>query len=164
MFCHHCGQAIQANYQYCSGCGAQLPAAGVVAEPSRMQGHVRILAIVYVIYSLLGLIGSVGLLAALTAIGAFLSRVLGVTPGVDRLLQGLIGSLGLLMVLESVAGLIAGFGLMQYRPWARTLTILLSVINLLHIPFGTAIGLYGLWVLISAEGERHYRQMALVAG
>lgn len=165
MFCHRCGQAVGADYEYCPRCGAHLPAAGDAApQASRMQSHVKILAVVYLVYSLIGLAGSVSFLLALTAIGRLLGSLIGATPGTETLLQGLLGSLGVLMVLESVAGLIAGFGLLQYHPWARTLTILLSLVNLLHIPFGTVVGLYGLWVLMSAEGERHYQQMVPATG
>ena len=34
-------------------------------------------------------------------------------------------------------------------PVARILTIVLSVLNLIIIPFGTLLGIYGLWVLLS---------------
>ncbi|MBI3696140.1 MAG: hypothetical protein HY238_15045, partial [Acidobacteria bacterium] len=50
--------------------------------------------------------------------------------------------------------LIAGIGLLKLRPWARILTIVLSAIDLIHVPFGTALGLYGLWALLSKEGEQ----------
>lgn len=164
MFCHHCGQEIQGSYQYCPRCGVELPAAGAAAQPSRMQTHVKILAALYIVYSLIGLIGSISLLLALTAVGTFLAALIGAAPGMQTLLQGLLGSLGALGILESAAGVATGVGLLQYRLWARSLAILLNVINLLHIPFGTLVGLYGLWVLISTEGERHYRQMAPATG
>jgi hypothetical protein len=56
--------------------------------------------------------------------------------------------------LLSLPGLIAGVGLLNLRPWARTLAIVLSALNLLHVPFGTALGIYGLWVLLQEETER----------
>jgi hypothetical protein len=54
----------------------------------------------------------------------------------------------------SLPGLVGGFGLLQFKPWARMLVIILSVFELLSVPFGTAIGIYGLWVLLNTETER----------
>jgi len=44
------------------------------------------------------------------------------------------------------------------RPWARVLTIVISAFDLLHVPFGTALGVYGLWVLLSSQGEALFRK------
>jgi len=38
------------------------------------------------------------------------------------------------------------------------LAIILSVIHLLSIPFGTALGIYGLWVLLQRETEPLFRR------
>jgi hypothetical protein len=50
--------------------------------------------------------------------------------------------------------IIGGWGLMKYRPWSRILMIIVSIFHLLHIPLGTALGVYGLWVLFSEDGRR----------
>ena len=57
-------------------------------------------------------------------------------------------------MLLSLPGIIAGIGLLKFRPWARILTIVLSALNLMNIPFGTILGVYGLWVMLSDEGSR----------
>jgi hypothetical protein len=46
----------------------------------------------------------------------------------------------------------------ERRPWARSLAIVLAVIALLHPPFGTALGIYTLWVLLPTESEDEYRR------
>jgi uncharacterized SAM-binding protein YcdF (DUF218 family) len=51
----------------------------------------------------------------------------------------------------SAPGLIAGIGLLTFKPWASTLTIIVSALHLLNIPFGTALGIYGLWILLKDE-------------
>jgi hypothetical protein len=53
----------------------------------------------------------------------------------------------------SVPGLIAGYGLLKIRRWARVLGIVLSALSLLNVPFGTALGAYGLWILLKPETE-----------
>jgi len=59
-----------------------------------------------------------------------------------------------LLLLLSIPGIILGAGLLKLRPWARVLGIVMSALDLLHIPIGTALGIYGLWVLLQPETER----------
>ena len=67
---------------------------------------------------------------------------------------GLAGSmLVAFLLIVSIPGLIAGVGLLKFRPWARILAIVVAVINLIHIPIGTIVGIYGLWVLFNKETE-----------
>ena len=72
-----------------------------------------------------------------------------------RIAIPIIGGIGALVVtftmLLSLPSIIAGAGLLYYKPWARILTLILSVFLLIHIPFGTALGFYGFWVLLSKE-------------
>jgi hypothetical protein len=63
-------------------------------------------------------------------------------------------ALGMMLLVLALPGLLTGWGLLNYKPWARLLGIVLSVINLLNIPFGTALGIYGLWVLLNKDTER----------
>ena len=63
----------------------------------------------------------------------------------------------------SLPGLLAGYGLLKYRPWARILTLILCFLNLLNIPLGTILGAYGLWVLLSSEGQQFYQHQAALS-
>jgi hypothetical protein len=58
------------------------------------------------------------------------------------------------LVLVSLPGLVAGIGILKLQPWARVLGIVVAVINLVHVPVGTAVGIYGLWVLLNNDSER----------
>jgi hypothetical protein len=58
-----------------------------------------------------------------------------------------------LIVVLSLPSLIAGFGLLGFRPWARILTLVLSALDLLNVPLGTIVGVYGLWVLLHTDSE-----------
>jgi hypothetical protein len=65
---------------------------------------------------------------------------------------GIIGTIILaIILLTSVPCIVAGIGLLKLAPWARILTLALSVLHLFSIPFGTALGIYGLWVLLSRD-------------
>jgi len=67
---------------------------------------------------------------------------------------GLVGSfIMILLLLLSIPGIVIGWGLLNFRPWARLAGIVLSGFELIHVPLGTILGIYGLWVLLSAEGS-----------
>jgi hypothetical protein len=102
-----------------------------------MEQHVKILGIPYIV------IGGLGVVAALIMFGVF-GGVAGVIkagqhPETVPLLL-LLGGLAMTVVLAMPApSLIAGIGLLYFKPWARVLTIILSVIHLFSVPFGTAL-------------------------
>jgi hypothetical protein len=71
----------------------------------------------------------------------------------------LISAVGILSIVKAVGGFLAGWGLLNRQPWARMLAIVLGVISLFfHIPFGTALGVYTLWVLLPAHSEEEYEK------
>jgi hypothetical protein len=118
-----------------------------------METHVRVLAILHIV------LGVIGLLIALVLLVIFggITGLIGMNAGSDEATVAIpiIGGIGalvvLVVVLLSVPGIIAGVGLLSHRPWARILTLILSVFELFNIPFGTALGFYGFWVLLSKE-------------
>jgi hypothetical protein len=55
------------------------------------------------------------------------------------------------LVLLALPGLITGWGLLTYRPWARIVNIVLSILDLFAVPVGTALGAYSLWVMFNPE-------------
>ncbi len=59
----------------------------------------------------------------------------------------------LLMTLLAIPYLITGVGLLGMRPWARPLGTILFTFSILNAGLGTALGFYGLWVLLSAEAD-----------
>lgn len=130
------------------------------ARPPRenMDTHVKVLAILYITFGVLGTLLGLGLMALLSVIG-----VAGAASDPDAWMAlpilGLTGAaLGAFLLFVSLPGVIAGFGLLKYRPWARILTIVLSALNLMNVPLGTILGVYGLWVMLSDDGSRLFVQ------
>ena len=84
----------------------------------------------------------------------------------DRLSNGhpdrplLLTIVGGTILLIAVGGILVGLGLRDRKPWARVVAIVLGVIALFHPPFGTALGIYTLWVLMSDEGGVEYRRLS----
>lgn len=62
--------------------------------------------------------------------------------------------IGLLIVLLSTAGIVGSIGLLQRKEWGRILVLIISFVNLLHIPVGTILGVYSIWVLMNDETVR----------
>jgi hypothetical protein len=63
-------------------------------------------------------------------------------------------SIVLVTILTSLPAIVIGLGLYRLRPWSRIAGIVISILSLLAFPVGTALGIYGLWVLFSAEGQK----------
>ena len=61
-------------------------------------------------------------------------------------------------IVLSIPGIIAGIGLLQHKEWARILTLVLSAINLMNVPVGTAIGIYSIWALVQEEVVALFRK------
>jgi hypothetical protein len=118
----------------------------------RVAGHVRTLGILWIFYSAFHMIP--GLI-----VGSF-SHWFPFDRDIPFPLHGLFGFIGGMLMLKGIAGIIAGIGLMDRRSWARILAIVLGFLSLIHIPFGTALGIYTLWVLMPVTSEMEYRQMA----
>ncbi len=62
-------------------------------------------------------------------------------------------SVGVLLVVLGVPGIVAGYGLLSRRSWARGLAIAVGILNLFNIPVGTAIGIYTLFVLLQTDDQ-----------
>jgi hypothetical protein len=57
-----------------------------------------------------------------------------------------------------VVNIITGIGLLRYREWARVLALVQAAFMLIGFPFGTAIGIYAFWVLLSNDGSASYKR------
>ena len=53
----------------------------------------------------------------------------------------------------AIPSVITGIGLMRLKHWARPVGMVLLTLNLLNVPLGTAVGIYGLWVLMTTEAD-----------
>lgn len=49
--------------------------------------------------------------------------------------------------------ILVGRGILRFQAWARDAGVILSIVSLLHFPFGTLVATYNLWVLTSFEIE-----------
>lgn len=122
-----------------------------------MESHVRILGILRIVAGCLGILIAT---AALLAFGGLAGLLAATEAPRDSeawiavpVLAAIGGAVFFLLLIVSLPSIIAGVGLLKYRPWARILTIVLSAIDLLNVPLGTALGVYGLWVLLARDAR-----------
>jgi hypothetical protein len=71
-----------------------------------------------------------------------------------RLTGVTISIIAVIAMVWAILHLAVGRQLKKYRPSARLMTLGLAVGNLILLPFGTALGVYALWVLLKDEGRR----------
>lgn len=117
-----------------------------------MATHIKLLGWLHIIFGVLGL-GTAFLVFGSSIVGGLFSGSLWGMLG-----AGLGGTFAAIFVaLLAIPGLIAGYGLLKFRPWARMLTIVLAVFELIRFPFGTILGIYSLWVLLSSEGAAQFQ-------
>ena len=116
---------------------------------AQAQNHVRIVSLLTLAEGVLGLLPA--LLMVLISAGLMSGAAFGGSPGDLFLAGGIMGLIALFFLCLALPALIAGFGLLARKPWARTLTLVIAVINLFGFPFGTALGAYQLWVLAMNE-------------
>lgn len=128
-----------------------------------MQVHVKLLAALLLALSavglLIGLVILIGIGGAIGAAGA--SGDPEAAPAIP-----IIGIVGMAVVvfagLLGLPGLVAGVGLLYFKPWARVLGIvLLVVVSLVGFPWLTILGAYGLWVLLSKNTEHLFAATSL---
>jgi predicted nucleic acid-binding Zn ribbon protein len=156
MFCDKCGTAVQADQRFCSRCGREFTETTVLGYPrrSRVQEHIRLLGILWLALSAFNAMGAV----ILYIIANTLFLHLNDSSGPPMWLHPFLSFISIVIVAKAAAGFLVGWGLLHREPWARILTIILAFLALFNVPFGTALGIYTLWVLLPAESDVEYEQ------
>ena len=129
-----------------------------------MTTHVKVLGVLYIALSAIGVAVALFLMLAVGTASSIVG--LNADPGDAAVALPIIGIAGSALVIFllslSLPGLIVGIGLLKLASWARIAGIVLAALDLMWIPFGTILGVYGLWVLFSKETERLFDSRAQV--
>ena len=178
MFCSQCGKEAASDAHFCPNCGrvlavqfVQQPAADPRYAPqmqicsvNRVQSHIRTLGILWLVVGCLRVVG----IAWIWFVGReILPSILGnIIPSfslgapLNRLVEGGLAFASALIVLQAALAFFAGWGLLERQSWSRIVAIIAGILSLWHIPFGTALGVYTLWVLLPASSEAEFRHIA----
>jgi hypothetical protein len=156
MFCARCGSPMQPNSQACSQCGRRIGDPVSAVAQSRLDRHLHTLGLLWMVIGGLFLIPSIILMLLGSSFHFVIHDREPFGAAFGPLVLYVIG--GSLFILGT-GGVCVGLGLMQRRPWARAAALILGVLAIFHPPFGTALGIYTLWVLLADEHGNEYRYL-----
>ncbi len=172
MFCDRCGHQLPDNAQFCSACGKALgpgPVRPVILTPfdGRVGRHIKVLASLWLVYAVLRFMQIAWIfLIGRTVLPSFVQDIVsGVAPfpfhfPLSRLISGGLMFAGFWAGAFAILELVAAWGLFERRPWARVLALVLGFLALIRFPFGTALGIYTLWVLLPSPAAQEYERLA----
>jgi hypothetical protein len=127
-----------------------------------MDTHVKVLGALQIALGALGLFGAVILVVLFGGAAGIVGASGDPQASIAIPIIGLTGmALVTVLLLMSLPSMIIGIGLLRLRPWSRIAGMVLSIIGLMMIPFGTIVGVYGLWVLFSKDTERIFTPSVL---
>jgi hypothetical protein len=128
-----------------------------------MTRHVDLLGTLYMIWGALSLVVSLAMVALGLAALAILSSTGPGEPSAGlaaNFLAALFLSLAVLALFCGGLHLWDAFALHHRREWARPVGIVLAVLDLVILPFGTALGAYALWVLAGSRSREVFSPLA----
>lgn len=171
MFCNACGAKLEPQFKVCPNCGRPVDGPGGAvtgsatavasfSQPSRLERHLRTLGILWIVVGILFMIPAI----AMTILSGVVHIAIPATAEVGRYVGPLVMSIigGSLFILAA-GGVLVGWGLMNRQSWARIVAVILGILALFHPPFGTALGIYTLWVLLSDQAGEEYNRLARVS-
>ena len=172
MNCSACGNPLSPDARFCPRCGGQTffhqqPGSASPQPPmayDRVSRNIHGLGILWLVYAGLRIFS--GLFGVLILHGIFGSHFgnsdfnLGWSPFGSMWLASL-WPMALFSLLTSVCCiLLTGYALLTRQPWGRIFAIIFGILALIHLPLGTALGIYTLWVLAPGVSGDEYAALA----
>jgi len=169
MYCSGCGQALAPGQPFCPQCGR--PAAAVVPPVPGLQfelenyaGKIRMLSIFWFVYGAFSLLTGV---LGLTIAKAFFSHHFGNWDngpwphglGPEWFGPAFFHLIWIAVLFRTALAFAAGWALMERSRWGRVLAIVAAIFCMLKIPFGTAIGIWTLVLLLGYRNTTLYEQL-----
>ena len=120
-----------------------------------MKPHVDFLGVLFIVWGLLTVLVGVSTLAL--GVGA-VALIASATRGGGQFAAGLtaaaFAALAFIAILWGTAHVVVGVPLRRHTPWSRLMALMLGSVDLLLLPYGTALGVYALYVLLNEKGKR----------
>jgi hypothetical protein len=119
-----------------------------------MTSHVDFVGVLFIVWGLLTTLVGVSTLALGIGAAALITTASQGGGGVAAgLTAAVFTALAVIAMLWGAAHVVVGVPLRRRRPWARLMALMLASIDLLLLPYGTALGIYALWVLLDEKGK-----------
>ena len=120
-----------------------------------MSAHVDFVGVLFIVWGLLTTLVGVSTLAL--GIGAVALIASASRGGGGQMAAGVTAAvfttLAIIAMIWGAAHVAVGVPLRRRAPWARLGALMLGSVDLLLLPYGTALGVYALWVLLSERGK-----------
>lgn len=165
MFCSGCGQSLAPGQGFCPQCGRAVappapPVPGIEFEVQNYAGKIRALAIVWFVYAGLSLLLGFAGMAFLHNffMNGFGPWMHGPTPP-PWFLPFLFHSIWIVLAVRVGLAVVAGWGLMEHTQWGRIVAVIAAFLSLLKFPFGTALGIWTLVMLLGYRNSTLYQQL-----
>jgi hypothetical protein len=125
-----------------------------------MQKHIDILGLLYVVWGGLFLLaGAIILALMLGAIALVPYAARGDVSGFAAgLTAAMFGTLAVITLGWGGIHVAAGKALRDHQPWSRVVALLFGLLDVALLPFGTALGIYALWVLLNDDARAMFRE------
>lgn len=172
MFCSGCGQQLEPNQEFCARCGRAVaplappvsasvpPVPGFGFELESYRSKVKVLAILWFAYAGLGLlVGFAGVTFAREFFMNGMGHWMNGSPPPIFVMPFFIHFIWIMLVLRAALAFVAGWGLMHEEQWGRIVAIIVGILSLIKFPFGTALGIWTLVLLLGYRNSRLFEQL-----
>jgi hypothetical protein len=121
-----------------------------------MSPHVDFVGVLFIVWGLLTTLVGVSTLAlGVGAVALIVSASRGGGGGevAAGMTAAVFTALAVIAIVWGAAHVIVGVPVRRHKPWSRFMALMLGAVDLLLLPYGTALGAYALWVLLSEGGK-----------
>jgi hypothetical protein len=164
MYCERCGNQLMEGQRYCSSCGNTVGMAVVPLDrQGRVQRNLQVLSILWLVCGSLEILAGVVLSVVANVLFGVAIHMNGGAGAAAPFVHTILTIVGTAVGIKGILSLFAGWGLLQRETWARPLTIVMAFLGIFHVPLGTALGIYTIWVLLPNESAEEYERLARAA-
>jgi len=115
-----------------------------------MNKHIDVISVLWIVS------GALGILIGIFTFWLFFG--ISYIPDVDWQASQILRVIGVwgggIIAFFSIPEIIAGVGLIKRKEWGRILALVVSFLNLIWFPLGTALGVYSIIILLNDESVK----------
>jgi hypothetical protein len=153
-----------------SACAEKVGIGSLMQGTHLMEKHIKLVAILNIVYRGFITIGSIVLFILAAVFGRimeFLERRGELHPSdfpseILDIIPVIFVVIGIVMLLISLVAVIGSIGVLKRQEWGRITLLVVSFFNLIHVPLGTVLGVYSLWVLLNDEIIRIFNPVPVI--
>jgi hypothetical protein len=182
MYCGQCGTQLDETLRFCTSCGksiatrdagALLPPSGAAASSSpaaiqSMNSHIRVLGILWAVYSGFRILMAVWSIVFSRAFIPIFQNMMSHDNDVNlvpifRMMSGFYVVSCIWSIFAGAAGFWTAWALLKHEQAGRMIALVIAFVSLISIPFGTALGVYTLVIMLPKNAEQSYNAIVTTA-